>query len=58
VAFVLGTYATHALTHDLGMVVAVAATIAWLAVSRADLTDLIKTLSGIVGPKLPSLRRT
>ena len=58
VAFVLGTYSTHALTHDLGMVVAVAATIAWLAVSRADLTDLIKTLSGIVGPKLPSLRRT
>jgi O-antigen/teichoic acid export membrane protein len=58
VAFVLATFGAHAVTHSLGMVVAAGAILAWLAVSRADLLDLIQTLHGIVGPRLQFLRRS
>ncbi len=57
VALVVGTFGAHSMTHELGMLIAVAATLAWLAVSRADLADLVRTLSGIARPRMDALRR-
>ena len=57
IGLVVGTFGAHAMTHELGMLIAVAATLAWLAVSRADLADLVRTLSGIARPRLDAIRR-
>jgi PST family polysaccharide transporter len=57
VALVAATFGAHEMAHPLGMLIAVAATIAWLAVSRADLADLVRTLTEIVRPRLLALRR-
>jgi PST family polysaccharide transporter len=56
-ALVVFTFGAHSLNHGLGMLAAVAALLVWLAVSRADLVDLARTLSGLARPRLQALRR-
>lgn len=57
VALVAGTFGVREMSHALGMLTAVAATVAWLAISRADLADLVQTIIGIARPRFLALRR-
>jgi hypothetical protein len=57
VALVLGTFGAHEISLGLGMVIAVAATAAWIVVSRSDIANLARTLNAIARPRLQALRR-
>ncbi len=56
-ALVAATFGAHETSHLLGMAVAAATTITWIVVARADLADLIRTLTNIARPRLLALRR-
>jgi PST family polysaccharide transporter len=57
VALVLGTFGAHEISLGLGMAIAVAATAAWIVVSRSDIANLARTLNAIARPRLQALRR-
>jgi PST family polysaccharide transporter len=57
VGLVAVTFGAYEMSHALGMLMAIAATIAWLAISRDNLTILIQTLVSIARPRLLALGR-
>ncbi len=57
IGLVFGTFAAHQMAGALGMLIAVAATVVWLAASRAELANLTNTLTGIARSRMLAWRR-